>query len=75
MIDMIVAPQLVTFTEKSPFLSMYTPTIFLASPTQTNAEPTRHKSAKNTRALAIGLARRKKTMARKMRALNRVNHT
>ena len=63
MIDMIVAPQFVTFTEKSPFLSMYTPTIFLASLTQTSVEATRYKSTRNDRTLAIGLAHRKKTMA------------
>ena len=69
--DMTVAPQLVIFTEKSPFLSTYTPTIFLASAPAASAEATRHRSARNTGALAIGLARRKKTTAQKMPVLNR----
>jgi hypothetical protein len=50
---MIVAPQLVILTEKSPFFSTYTPTIFLASAPSANAKAARHKSARNTGALAI----------------------
>lgn len=54
-IDMIVAPQLVILTEKSPFLSTYTPTIFLASAVVASAEATttRLRSARNTGVLAM----------------------
>jgi hypothetical protein len=44
-------------------LSTYTPTIFFASVPPANEGATRHMSARNTRALAIRLARMKKTAA------------
>ena len=56
MTDMIVAPQLVTLTEKSPFLSSYTPTVFLAPAAfAARAEATTTNSnARNSSPLAIG---------------------
>ena len=65
-IDIIVAPQLVILTEKFPFFSTYTPASFFASVPPANEEDTKHRSARNTRALAIRLARRKKTMTGKI---------
>ena len=59
--DMSLAPQLVTLTEKSPFLSSYTPTIFLASAASApvaSAEAAMHSSARNSSRLAIGDQRR-----------------
>jgi hypothetical protein len=56
--DMTLAPQLVSLTEKSPFLSSYTPTIFLvasAGPVA-SAQAARHSSARNSSCLAIGVA-------------------
>jgi hypothetical protein len=57
--DMTLAPQLVSLTEKSPFLSSYTPTIFLvasAGPVA-SAQAARHSSsARNCSCLAIGVA-------------------
>ena len=61
--DINLAPKLVTLTERSPFLSSYTPTVFPApAPAASCAEAARrHSSARPrsaSRRLAIGVARR-----------------
>jgi hypothetical protein len=58
--DITLAPQLVSLTEKSPFLSSYTPTILLASAgpgASAQAARHTHSSARDSsRLVAIGAA-------------------
>ena len=63
--DMTLAPQLVSLTEKSPFLSSYAPTIFLvasAGPVA-SAKAASHSSARNSSRLAIGVGTWRPAMA------------